>query len=106
MGVPGVGGGVVARSAADFDDMLAVDWQQEERDVDQEGEEEPLKALKLEEIAFALPELMHREMKLIMASQLQHQEWFLHFESTQEETVLELLALQVLGNYQSCDHQE
>ena len=104
MGVPGVGGGVVAGSAADFDDMLAVDWQQEERDVDQEGEEEPLMALKVEEAAFALPELMHQE-EFVMASQPQHQEWFLHFESTQEEMVLESLALQVLGNYQSCDHQ-
>lgn len=104
MGVAGVVGGGVVAGSADFVDMLAVDWKLEERDVDQEGEEEPLMALKVEEAAFALPELMHQE-EFVMASQPQHQEWFLHFESTQEEMVLESLALQVLGNYQSCDHQ-
>ena len=40
MGVAGVVGGGVVAGSADFVDMLAVDWQQEERDVDQEGEEE------------------------------------------------------------------
>lgn len=64
MGVPGVvGGGGVVGSAVDFVDMPAAGWQQEGRDVDQEGEEAPLKALNLEEAVFALPELMDLEME-------------------------------------------
>ena len=85
--------------------MLAVDRQQEERDVGQEGEE-LLKAVKMEEAAFAIPELKHQEKEQIKALHLQHQECSLHFKSAQEQMVLELLALQVLGNYQLCDHQE
>lgn len=96
MGVPGVVGGGVVESAGDFADRLAADWQQGGRDVDPEGEVEPLKPLNLDEPASALPELLHQEMKWTMALQLQHPEWFLHFESTQEQMVLVLLALQVL----------
>lgn len=49
--------------------MFAVDWRQEERDEDQKGEE-LLKALKLEEAAFAIPELKHLAMEQIMALEL------------------------------------
>ena len=70
----------VAEPVEDFVDIPAADWQQEEMDVDQEEEEELQKEWNLEEIAFGPPEQMHQEMKLIMASELQHQEWFPHFD--------------------------
>lgn len=53
-----VGGdlGVADVAVGHFDDMVAADLQQEERDVDQVGEEEHLKALNVHEVAVALPE--------------------------------------------------
>ena len=68
-------------------------------------EEEHQKAWKLDEAASAPPET-HQGKELIGALQPQHLEWFLHFESTQEEMVLELLAPQVQQNYHPCDQQE
>lgn len=93
----------VAESVEDFVDIPAADWQQEEMDVDQEEEEDLQKAWNLEVIAFGPPEQMHQEIELIMASELQHQESFPHFDSIQQQMVLELLDLQVPQNYQACD---
>lgn len=46
----------------DVVDILVADWQQEEMDEDQVGGEEPLMALRWEEAASALLELMYQEM--------------------------------------------
>lgn len=62
-------------SAEDFVGILAADWQQEERDVDQVAAEGLLMASKVEVSASAPPELMYQ-----MALQLQHLEWFPHFD--------------------------
>lgn len=67
---------------------------------------EHLKALTHDETAFALPERMHQEMASTMAKQHQHLEWFLHYVSTQEQTVQELLTLQPLDSYRSSDWKE
>lgn len=48
--------GVADVAVEHFDDMVAADLQQEERDVDQVGEEELPKALNEHEVAVALPE--------------------------------------------------
>lgn len=59
----------------------------------------------MEQTVSAPPDLMYQEMELLMALQLQHPEWFLHFESIQEQMVLELLVVQVEENYQASDQQ-
>lgn len=100
----GVVGVAVVASAEDFVDIPAADQQQEATGVDQEEEEVLQRAQKQEEAASALPG-MHQEIESIVALQLQHQEQFLHFESIQEEMVLELLVVQVQRNCQGSDHQ-
>lgn len=100
----GVLDGVVAFEE-DFVDMLAAGLTKEEMGEDLvEEEEPPLKALKQEEDASALHELMYQEMEWLMAMQLQPLEWFPHFASIQPQMDLVLLGCQVLENYQACDH--
>lgn len=83
--------------AEHFDDMLAADLLQEEKDVDQGGAEEHLKALKLPEAVSALLELMCPSMAL----QHQHLECFPRFVSTQKQMAQELWGAQVLESYQA-----
>ena len=75
-------------------------------DEDRVEEEELLKALKLDDAVFGLPELMYQATEWIMALQLQHLEWFLHFYSTLGGMVRELLDLQTLESCQENDQQE
>lgn len=91
--MPDVG---VVPSAEDSAGRVAVDWQQEERDVDPVVEEEhPLKG---DETASS-PLEMHQENERIGALQPQHLEWFPHFDLTQEQMVPGLLVPQVQQNY-------
>ena len=82
-------------------------------DEDRVEEEELLKALKLDDAVFGLPELMYQATEWITALQLQHLEWFLqhlecflHFYSTLGGMVRELLDLQTLESCQENDQQE
>lgn len=92
--MPGAAGVVGSEYSAD---MAAADWEQEERDVDLVGEEEPPKVVKLNEAASVHPE-MHQEKEWIEASQPQHLEWFPHFESNRQQMVPELLVPRVSQN--------
>ena len=96
MAFPGVD---VVASAEDSAGTVAVDWPQEEKDVDL-GEEEG-HPLILDEIA-DLPEV-YQAKEWPGASQLQHLELYPHFESTQGQMVLGLLDPQVQENYHQLD---